>query len=147
MISTSKPNRNIVLYLIPIIASLMTFVFYYVGIENKDVANGISTFSIIFNIIIVPIYLFIINVSIRSISIIKKIIYSFLSNMISIIINYCNWGIVTMLILSPDFETRMIVFLEITISCTILSIYIVLYFILMLIRHCRRKNVKFSQKT
>jgi hypothetical protein len=66
--------------------------------------------------------------------------------MVSILVHYCNWGVVTMLLLSPDFGTRIIILLEIIVSSTVLLIYVVLHFTLKIIRISRLKRGTHSIK-
>ena len=129
MLLDLKFNTYMIFYLLPIIICLATFTFWFLGIKYEAIAYYTSTFSIALNAIIIPIYLVVCSFFINDISISKKIIYSFSSNMISIIIQYCNWGLTTKLLFSPDAETKHIVYLQIIVSCAILAIYFTLHFI------------------
>jgi|GEM_PF-2846485 len=121
-------SNKVFLYFIPPVFCLLTIIFWV--LENKyDDIDFISIFSIIYVTFLVPVYLIVLNIRIKDMKIILKIIFSFTLSILSTVISYFNYGITTSTLFTPDLGTRGIVFYEFIISCGILAIFFVFYFI------------------
>jgi hypothetical protein len=123
-----KINRMF-LYFAPPIFCLLTIIFWILSIKDNEFGYFISTLSIIYVTFLVPVYLIVLNINVKDMKVALKIIFSFTSSILSTAISYFNYGITTNTLFSPDLGTRSIVFYEFVISCGILAIFFVIYFI------------------
>jgi hypothetical protein len=124
---------SIFYYCLPPAICLLTIVFWIIE-EIDNSIDFISIFSTILNVIIIPLYLIILNLLIKDIAIYQRIILSFSSNILSILIHYFNYGITTSTLLSPDYATKIIFRYEVIISCAILAIFFIIAFLFKLMK-------------
>jgi len=129
-----KINSNILYYFFPPAICLLTTIFWLLSRKYDNMGYYVSTFCIILNIIVIPIYLIIINFVIKDVAMGKKIIFSFSSSITSTTIHYLNYGITTKTLFSPDYETKLILFYEFIAPCSILAVFFVIAFICNLIK-------------
>jgi hypothetical protein len=98
----------------------------------------IPLFSLAFNALAAPIYLGICNAQFKDLHFIKKTVYSFVSISISILIDYCGWGISTERLFSPDTMTVFILWGKFVCACVIISTGLIYAFF----THLKNKNIR-----
>lgn len=130
-------NKSIIYYFIPPAVCLLTIVFWILGIKFESIVEYVSTFSIIFNAVVVPLYLIVLNLIIKNVTIIKRVVFSFSSSILSIIIHYVNYGITTKTFFSPDLATMIILFYEFVIACVVLLVFFVVAGVFKLMKNNR----------
>jgi hypothetical protein len=135
-----KLCRRIGINLYPVIIVNFIFLLFWIIYKNDYISIGyITNIEILYNIIINPIYLFIINI-IHSIKYKIKIffiniLFMVISCLSGIIIHYFNWGITEhySLLLNPDGETLYIFLLMLLIIPIVIIIGLIEQTILLII--------------